>query len=92
MHPALFGRKAVHPDLPAFGLWSFSIVTHQWALIVGPYADNPELSYTTTLSYTTNTILHVLGYALGDKSIHISYLRVEVVEKPLKLCQLATKV
>ena len=36
---------------------SFLIETHPLCLIVRPYADNYELSYTTTLSYTTNTIL-----------------------------------
>ena len=31
------------------------------ALVVGPYADSSQMSYTTTLSYTTNTILPGLG-------------------------------
>ena len=36
---------------------SFSIETHPICLIVRPYADNSDLSYTTTLSYTMDTIL-----------------------------------
>ena len=37
-------------------------------LIVRPYADSSELSYTKTLSYTTDTNLSGLGYASGDHS------------------------
>ena len=40
---------------------SFLIETHRLCLIVRPYADNYELSYTTTLSYITDTILPGLG-------------------------------
>ena len=39
------------------------IETHPLSLIVRPYADDSELSYTTTLSYTTDTILPDLGTA-----------------------------
>ena len=42
----------------AFGILLLYLV---WALIVGPYAKRSKLSYTTTLSYTTNTILPGLG-------------------------------
>ena len=42
---------------------SFSIGTHPLCLIVRPYANNSELSYTTTLSYNTDTILPDLGTA-----------------------------
>ena len=42
---------------------SFSIETRPLCLIVRPYADNSKLSYTTTLSYTTDTILPDLGTA-----------------------------
>ena len=37
-------------------------------MIVRPYANSSELSYTTTLSYTTDTILPCFGYASGDHS------------------------
>ena len=36
--------------------------------MLGPYADSFKLSFTITLSYTTDTILPGLGYALGDHS------------------------
>ena len=40
---------------------SFLIETHPLSFIERPYADNSELSYTTTLSYTMDTILPELG-------------------------------
>ena len=53
-------------NLP-FGLWSFSIVSGP-LLDISPYANSSDLSYTSTLSYTMNTLLPGLIYALGDHS------------------------
>ena len=43
-------------------------LTNPLALVLGLYANSSKLSYTTTLSYTTDTIRLGLGYALGDHS------------------------
>ena len=42
-HPLRSGRKTIHLGNPAFGLWSFNIVSG-CALMVGPHANSSKLS------------------------------------------------
>ena len=59
-HSGGFGRKAVHLACGLFLMYPAR------CLIAKPYANSSELSYTTTLCYTTDTILPGLGYPSGD--------------------------
>ena len=59
-HPLSSGRKTVHQGKPAFGLWYFSTVSGPH-LDGRPFANSSNLSYTTTISCTMDTIRLGLG-------------------------------